>query len=268
MVLRGTGLCRVRLRLRSSSPPSGDQGWSPHSSGFGHLRASPRALLPSEVLRAARGGCQAPLKEDRQTGVRNATGGRLAPQPRAPKATRRRCAPSRALRGPRIVEFAEYVKSRTGGRAGDRLSPGPRGTGAGHPPVTIRPNADRISFSGARLPHARNGETAGGALLRWPKPSEDDRRTMPPQGGEPERRCDERRTRRPVSGGSGQWPWPWGSQAPWAGEGGGRQRVHPLIPARTAALGRAQGQCFGETVCGSLRVPNPSEHVIDVPGTF
>jgi hypothetical protein len=88
------------------------------------------------------------------------------------------------------------VKGRTGGRAGDRLSPGPRGTGAGHPPVTIRPNADRISFSGARLPHARNGETAGGALLRWPKPSEDDRRTMPPQGGEPERRCDERRTRR------------------------------------------------------------------------
>jgi hypothetical protein len=39
---------------------------------------------------------------------------------------------------------------------------GTRGTGAGHPPVALRAMASRVSFSGARLPHARYGESVSG----------------------------------------------------------------------------------------------------------
>jgi hypothetical protein len=47
-----------------------------------------------------------------------------------------------------------------------RRTAGTRGTGAGHPPAALRAEADRSSFSGARLPHARHGEPAGGASRR------------------------------------------------------------------------------------------------------
>jgi hypothetical protein len=40
----------------------------------------PRTLLPNEVLRNARGGCQAPLKSSRDASGREATGGRQAPR--------------------------------------------------------------------------------------------------------------------------------------------------------------------------------------------
>jgi hypothetical protein len=46
------------------------------------------------------------------------------------------------------------------------LTSGTRGTGAGHPPVALRAEAGRFSFSGARLPHARHEEPAGGAYRR------------------------------------------------------------------------------------------------------
>jgi hypothetical protein len=83
-----------------------------------------------------------------------------------------------------------------------RLTPGTRRTGAGHPPVALRAKAERFSFSGARLPHARNGEArhshqAGRRdARRWPRSPEQDESHTPSQGGEPERRRDQRRTRR------------------------------------------------------------------------
>jgi hypothetical protein len=43
-----------------------------------------------------------------------------------------------------------------------RLTRGTRGTGAGHPPVALRAEAGCPIFSGARLPHARDGEHLGG----------------------------------------------------------------------------------------------------------
>jgi hypothetical protein len=91
-----------------------------------------------------------------------------------------------------------------------KLTRGTRGTGAGSPPAALRAKAGRFSFSGARLPHARHGEHLAGApgqarhshragrrdARRWPWPTEFVERPTPPQGGEPERRRDERRTRR------------------------------------------------------------------------
>jgi hypothetical protein len=53
---------------------------------------------------------------------------------------------------------------------------------------------------------ARDGEACTGhdtgrrADRRWPKPTEDDTRPAPPQGGEPKRRRSERRTRRQAGG--------------------------------------------------------------------
>jgi hypothetical protein len=71
----------------------------------------PVPMLPNDVLRSARGGCQAPLKECRTTMNRRANGGRLAPHPEGPE---RRTPPIRPFTCP-----TEHEESRNGGRAGD-----------------------------------------------------------------------------------------------------------------------------------------------------
>jgi hypothetical protein len=56
----------------------------------------------------------------------------------------------------------------------------------------------------SRIGEARHSHQAGRRdVRRWPKPSEDDIRLKPPQGDEPKRRRDQRRTRR-QAGGSGK----------------------------------------------------------------
>jgi hypothetical protein len=77
-----------------------------------------------------------------------------------------------------------------------------------------------------------------------------------PLGGEPERRRDERRTRRHGPEGAANGPCRGGRRPLGAGEGGGRQRVHPLIPARTAALGREYGRCVEEPAPKPPQTPN------------
>jgi hypothetical protein len=143
-----------------------------------------------------------------------------------------------------------------------RLTPGARGTGAGHPPVAIRAKADRISFSGARLPHARLGERGGrnggravlenvphtlrgcmGTFSRGAPSGSASRRSASQPASRPSRRpkvAATARVRWPTlatagrragaevrrapnatarAGGSGQWPLPRGSQAPWGRRG-------------------------------------------------
>jgi hypothetical protein len=76
--------------------------------------SGPAALLPIEVLRNARGGCQAPLKTSRDASGRKATGGREAPLPWAPRSASHRYASWRAERSTRFSGPAEHETSRTG----------------------------------------------------------------------------------------------------------------------------------------------------------
>jgi hypothetical protein len=96
---------------------------------------------------------------------RDASGGRQAPLPWAPRRATHSCARPRAPRSPRITCPPGTRDGAYRRACRRRLTPGTRGTGAGHPPAALRVKASRFSFSGARLPHARSGETGPGALL-------------------------------------------------------------------------------------------------------
>jgi hypothetical protein len=95
----------------------------------------------------------------------------------------------RTHRGPRIECSSEHVSSRTGGRAVHGIVP---------PAFEFRSAQCRVGLprewrhGEARRIHQEGRRDA----RRWPKPSEDDIRLTPPQGGEPEPRRDQRRTRR------------------------------------------------------------------------
>jgi hypothetical protein len=151
--------------------------------------------------------------------------------PWAPNATGHRCAPSRASRGPRFTGSAEHVTSRTGdawrrghgGRvpgirrplAGRRQTvalsavPGSRtrdseneeGATAGVRSLRMcRRRFEHVwaHSQGGHPREERNGEACIGDgagrrdARRWPTPTEEEVRPTPPQGGEPERRRDER----------------------------------------------------------------------------
>jgi hypothetical protein len=132
---------------------------------------------------------QAPLKELRPASGRSATGGRLAPRhgPRRPPVT---VSPLLVHRGPR--ESRASLSTR-------------RGAPAGVPSLRMcrRRFEDAWAHSqGGHPREARHGEAcishqAGRRdARRWPKAFEHENRHLPPQGGEPERRRDEHRSRR------------------------------------------------------------------------
>jgi hypothetical protein len=153
-----------------------------------------RSHVPSDVA-AERGPqqrawrSQAPLKELRPASGRSATGGRLAPRhgPRRPPVT---VSPLLVHRGPR--ESRASLSTR-------------RGAPAGVPSLRMcrRRFEDAWAHSqGGHPREARHGEAcishqAGRRdARRWPKAFEHENRHLPPQGGEPERRRDEHRSRR------------------------------------------------------------------------
>jgi hypothetical protein len=150
----------VRLRLRSSSPLSGDQGRSRPRRHRGRLRSSRRPssspvhASPSSAPR----GCP-----PRECALANSELYRHILKDRTPAA-----APLLVLRTGRESRAPLCTRPRASAGVRRRLTPGPRGTGAGHSPVALRAKADRISFSGARLPQARTGERIG--AHRWDVP--------------------------------------------------------------------------------------------------
>jgi hypothetical protein len=82
-------------------------------------------------------------------------------------------------------------------------------------------------------------ETTGGDCWRSSGSRDSGRRREASWSGGAAERDSTRRRERPMA-------LAVGVAGPRAGEGGGRHRAHPLIPARTAAFGRAQGRCFEE----------------------
>jgi hypothetical protein len=170
----------VRVRPRDRRPVSGFRD----RTGSRTLLAAavPVAGSPKRAWRS-----QAPLKMARYASGRKATGGRLAPLPWAPGAPRHRFATSGVPWGPRITRPAEHERSRHGGRAVLE-----------NVPVSLR--AGKGTFSRghpreSRIGEARHCHQEGRRdARRWPQPTEDHKRPTPPQGGEPERRRDQRRT--------------------------------------------------------------------------
>jgi hypothetical protein len=69
-------------------------------------------VRPNEVLRIARGGCQAPLKRPREASPREAAGGRLAPLPWAPHGARPTDAPLLGHPGARASRAPLSAKTR------------------------------------------------------------------------------------------------------------------------------------------------------------
>jgi hypothetical protein len=113
--------------------------------------------------------------------------------PWAPEATHHRCAPARAPLGTRITRAVEHATSRTGGRAVHGIVP---------MPFECRWAQYRVGLPREwPLGEVRDSHQAGRRdARRWPRPPEKDERLTPPQGGEPERRRDQRRTRRQAGG--------------------------------------------------------------------
>jgi hypothetical protein len=87
------------------------------------------------------------------------------------------------------ADATEHETSRNGGRAVHGVVP---------PALEFRRAQHRVGLPREWPPgEARRGHQAGRRdARRWPKPPEDNGRFTPPQGGEPERRRDKRRTRR------------------------------------------------------------------------
>jgi hypothetical protein len=179
---------------------------------------------------------------------------RLAPLPWAPRRASHRYAPSRTPRSTRITGPAEHENSRTGGRAVHGIVP---------PAFEFRWAQCRVGLPREWPPgELRHSHQAGRRdARRWPKPSEDDIRLTPPQGGEPERRRDQRRTRRQAGaaengprGAAAERGFPqgaWRSQAPLkrsrkaSGRGatGGRQAPLPWAPGARGGLRRCRCPC-------------------------
>jgi hypothetical protein len=111
---------------------------------------------------------QSSLKTKRHAGDRNPTG---------------------EMGGTAPVVPAEHERSRTGGRAVHGIVP---------IAFEFRWAQYRVGLPREWLPgEVRDSHQAGRRdARRWPNQREDVERTMPPQGGEPERRRDQRRTRR------------------------------------------------------------------------
>jgi hypothetical protein len=114
------------------------------------VTASPQRAWRMPVVAEEEATCRGPRRNRRNDWHRS----------HGPRARHVADAPLLVPRGTRIT--CPTLSTRTS-RIGEDLTPGTRGTGAGHPPVALRAKAGRIFFSGARLPHARNGESAGGA---------------------------------------------------------------------------------------------------------
>jgi hypothetical protein len=154
----GTG-CHVRLRLRSSSTPFGDQNRDPHSIVNGRLRSSRRpASSPSHASpsRASRG--LPPL--------RMCPGEFEALAAHSQGVARPTVAPFLVLPGARESRAPRGTRSRVPAGVPATFDPRDTRDGAGHPPVALQADAGRFSFSGARLPHARYGKSVGSASRR------------------------------------------------------------------------------------------------------
>jgi hypothetical protein len=128
--------------------------------------------------------------------------------------TSHRYAPFRPPRGSRITCPVEYVNSRTGGRAVHGVVP---------PAFELQRAQHRVGLPREwRCGEARRRRQAGRRDdRRWPRTYEDEVRLTPPQGGEPERRRDQRRMRRKAGVPENQ------------------------VPAPAAATGSASANCAG-----------------------
>jgi hypothetical protein len=172
-------------------------------------------------------------------------------------APRRRFAPSRAPRSPRITDPAEHVKSRTGGRAVHGIVP---------TAFEFRWAQYRVGLPREWRPgKARHSHQAGRRdARRWPKPHEDDERLTPPQGGEPEQRRDQRRMRRQAGGAEYRTPATASASGSASADSRGpkRSRISDTVTGHGVGHGRGRR---GEPRCALRQHGSRAPHVADSP---
>jgi hypothetical protein len=150
-----------RAASRSGGATSAERDGRPVHRRNGHRCAAAGRGSPKRAWRMPGAAEEVSLRVEPMSARRSPGTAPVGPKRNASPLRPISCPTGPENRGPRSARELAYRRA-----CRQRLTRGTRGTGAGSPPAAVRANAGRYSVSGARLPHARHGESVGGAHRR------------------------------------------------------------------------------------------------------